>query len=230
MGILREQKGLYWMKPAKSVVTVWCRPLADPGKLNARARHRNIQTQINPQDLPVKVLAERPTALLIQMADLTRGFVLAEEMRPVPTKNYWRQVKRFGPKLVAAKFSRVQMVKILKQWPRTKYVWGGRSGRGLDCSAAVQAAVYRFSDHWLPRNSCDQGRKGRQVSRLAVGDLVLFKSRTKKFYHIGIVVDSCRGQVWHQSRRHNRPAIEDVTSMQKRYRLLDVRRILKFND
>lgn len=230
MGMLREHKELFWVKPTKSVVNVWLRTIADPSALNARATKRNIQTQANSNDLPLKVLRDKGDWLLIQMADLTRGWVERKQVRRVSDKQYWNQVKRFGKKLVSVNISQKNFVSILKKYPHTEYVWGGRSPQGRDCSACVQDVYWRVTEYLLPRNSKDQAQKGQAISRMQIGDIIILRGLDDEVFHIGIVADSCRAQIFHLSRLRKRPVFEALEEMQKRYKIIDVRKLLKFND
>ncbi|HEY0306314.1 MAG TPA: C40 family peptidase [Longimicrobiales bacterium] len=71
----------------------------------------------------------------------------------------------------------------------TKYVWGGTTPRGFDCSGFVQ---YVFREHGieLPRTSRQQVQVGRSVptslSALRAGDLLFFATDGKRIDHIAI--------------------------------------------
>ena len=74
-----------------------------------------------------------------------------------------------------------------RTWRGTPYRMGGVSARGLDCSAFVQNAyreVYQLS---LPRDTRQQGKLGKRVSKaqLLQGDLVFFKTGWRQ-RHVGI--------------------------------------------
>ncbi len=230
MGGLREKREKFWVRPWSSVLDVWQGPVKNASQLNERARHRNIQTQVNESDLPLKVLAEKDGSYLIQMADLTRGFVEAEKVKKIPAKKYWRQVKRFTNDLVAVDTTKSKFLSFLKSYPRVQYKWGGRTRRRMDCSACVQDVFFRTTGYLLPRNSRDQGKKGRPAQALAVGDIILFKSRRDQISHIGIVSDAYTGEVFHLSRLKKVPVFERITKMEKRYKIVDVRRLVKFHD
>lgn len=68
-----------------------------------------------------------------------------------------------------------------------RYVWGGTSRGGFDCSGFVR---YVFSKHnfKLPRTAAEQSRVGKNVSRLKwiPGDLIFFGSRNSRVSHVGI--------------------------------------------
>ncbi|MBN2646539.1 MAG: C40 family peptidase [Thiotrichales bacterium] len=75
------------------------------------------------------------------------------------------------------------------EWERTPYRLGGRSKRGVDCSAFVQIAFHQTFEFDLPRTTAEQMRVGKKVSRsqLQVGDMVFFKTGSRT-YHNGIYI------------------------------------------
>ncbi len=228
--MLREKKELYWARPTKKIVEVWRKPIMNVDKLSERARDRNRQTQINYEDLPVKVLQDRGEMLFVQLADLTRGFVSQEDLCKIFRKKYWSKVKRFSGKLVQTKITEKDFLSKLKKFPKARYVWGGRSEKGMDCSACVQRIFLETAGYLLPRNSRDQSKKGRPVNRLQIGDIALLRGKKDRVYHIGIVSDDCGGILFHLSRLKKKPVFEEISEIEKRYRIVDIRRLIKFND
>ncbi|NLI16159.1 MAG: C40 family peptidase [candidate division Zixibacteria bacterium] len=63
------------------------------------------------------------------------------------------------------------------------YLWGGKSFFGFDCSGFVQV-LFSYYGVKLPRDSKDQGKKGKEIERdnIQPGDLLLFKN------HVAIAI------------------------------------------
>ncbi len=71
----------------------------------------------------------------------------------------------------------------------TRYLWGGTTKRGIDCSGFVQAVMYQALGISLPRTSSEQANVGTdvQISDLKFGDLLFFDTRGKgRVSHVGI--------------------------------------------
>lgn len=72
----------------------------------------------------------------------------------------------------------------------TPYLWGGRSIWGIDCSGFVQQ-VYRYFNHYLPRDAYQQAELGNDIGFLAeaqCGDLAYFDNADGKITHVGIML------------------------------------------
>lgn len=75
-------------------------------------------------------------------------------------------------------------VSVATKFVETPYLWGGRSGFGIDCSGLVQLALM-MAGRKAPRDSDMQASFGNPISRdeLSRGDLVFWKG------HVGIMED-----------------------------------------
>lgn len=85
---------------------------------------------------------------------------------------------------------RQQVVNYAKKYLGVKYVWGGTSPNGFDCSGLVQY-VYRQFGIKLNRVAADQARQGTKVTRaqLKAGDLVFFNTSSgSSIDHVGIYI------------------------------------------
>lgn len=75
-------------------------------------------------------------------------------------------------------------VSVAETFVETPYLWGGRSGFGIDCSGLVQLAMMMIGKQ-APRDSDMQAQFGKAITReeLRRGDLVFWKG------HVGIMQD-----------------------------------------
>ncbi len=85
------------------------------------------------------------------------------------------------------KFSGRDIIKDMKKFIGTPYLWGGMSPYGFDCSGLVQAVYGRF-DIKLARDSKDQRKEGLKVDidDIAAGDLLFFPG------HVAVALDRYR--------------------------------------
>ncbi len=77
----------------------------------------------------------------------------------------------------------------LARWWQTPYVYGGRSKRGVDCSALIENIYYSLG-YDLPRTTKEQKHFGKNVrpNQLLIGDVIFFNNLDRKISHAGIYV------------------------------------------
>ena len=75
-------------------------------------------------------------------------------------------------------------IKILKLFLGCKYLWGGKTFKGIDCSALIQIYFY-YNRKYFPRDSKDQGKfcKKKVNKKLLKGDIIFWKG------HVGICLN-----------------------------------------
>ena len=73
--------------------------------------------------------------------------------------------------------------KIFKLFLNTKYLWGGKTINGIDCSALIQIYFY-YNQVFFPRDSKDQSKfcKKKISKKLLKGDIIFWKG------HVGVCV------------------------------------------
>lgn len=84
---------------------------------------------------------------------------------------------------------RKAVVNYAEKFKDVKYVWGGDSPSGFDCSGFTRYVYAHFGVN-LPHNAAEQYRYGKKVSRgsLQPGDLVFFGKKSDSIYHVGIYI------------------------------------------
>ncbi len=96
-------------------------------------------------------------------------------------KNQW--VKSKNIKKITHKEK--DFVKILKLFLKTKYVWGGKTNKGIDCSALLQIFFY-YNNLFYPRDTKDQIKysKKKISKKLKKGDIIFWEG------HVAICINS----------------------------------------
>ncbi len=77
--------------------------------------------------------------------------------------------------------SEKKFIKIFKLFLKTKYLWGGKSCDGIDCSALIQMYFY-YNNLFFPRDTKDQIKYCKKISKLSYksGNIIFWKG------HVGI--------------------------------------------
>ena len=76
-------------------------------------------------------------------------------------------------------------LKILKLFLKTKYLWGGKTCKGIDCSAILQL-LYYYNNKFYPRDTKDQLRYSKnntKKKKFKKGDIIFWKG------HVAICID-----------------------------------------
>jgi gamma-D-glutamyl-L-lysine dipeptidyl-peptidase len=121
-----------------------------------------------------------PFASRISMIHENKKFIEFE-------KNKW--IKKSDIK----KFNHVEKdyLKVLKMFLKIKYLWGGKTYRGIDCSAILQLFFY-YNNKFYPRDTKDQIKYSTKKNESRVfkkGDIIFWKGHvavcinTKKLIH-----------------------------------------------
>ena len=78
-------------------------------------------------------------------------------------------------------------IRILKLFLGCKYLWGGKTCRGIDCSALIQIYFY-YNRIFFPRDSKDQIKfcKKKKNNKLSKGDIIFWKG------HVGMCLDQSK--------------------------------------
>ena len=77
--------------------------------------------------------------------------------------------------------------KIIKSFLGSKYLWGGKTSNGIDCSALIQIFFY-YNRIFFPRDTKDQIKfcKKKNYKKLSKGDIIFWKG------HVGMCVSNLK--------------------------------------
>lgn len=123
------------------------------------------------------------------------------------------------------RMSGTNLLRTLRSFLGVPYLWGGRSGFGLDCSGLVQL-VYGYFGIFLPRDTKDQVLNGKRVAQKNIkpGDLIFSPGH--------VCISMGRGRIIHASLRAGGVKIESLSPSAGLYRkdiadkITQVRRVL----
>ena len=76
--------------------------------------------------------------------------------------------------------------KILRLFLNTKYVWGGKTYKGIDCSALLQLLFY-YNDSFYPRDTKNQIKYSKRKVKIEIfkkGDIIFWKG------HVAVCINS----------------------------------------
>ena len=76
--------------------------------------------------------------------------------------------------------------KIFKLFLKTKYIWGGKTFKGIDCSALLQMFNY-YNSSYYPRDTKDQIKYSKKIIKKNIfkkGDIIFWKG------HVAMCINS----------------------------------------
>ena len=116
-----------------------------------------------------------PFASRISMIDENKKFIEFE-------KNKWIKKKNIK------KINHIEKdyLKVLKMFLKIKYLWGGKTYRGIDCSAILQLFFY-YNNKFYPRDTKDQIKYSAKKNKSKVfkkGDIIFWKG------HVAVCINA----------------------------------------
>ncbi len=139
------------------------------------------------------------------------------------------QAKKVGKTYQLSNDDKKKLLDYAKFFKGGKYVWGGTTPKGFDCSGYVQY-LYKKSGVNLPRTAWSQSKKGIPVdkSHLQKGDLLFFltdKKRGIPVTHVGIYLG--HGEMIHAASKKKGIIISPITHGHYADTFVSARRVVK---
>ena len=136
--------------------------------------------------------------------------------------------RKAGKTYRISQVDRQKLLEDAKYFKGGRYVWGGTTPEGFDCSGYVQ---YLYKKHHinLPRTAWEQSKKGQQIERdeLQKGDLLFFltdKKRGIPITHVGIYLGN--GKFIHAASKKKGIIISPLTHGSYAETFVSARRII----
>ena len=138
------------------------------------------------------------------------------------------KAKKEGKSYNLSKVDKKQLLEDAKYFKGGKYVWGGTTPQGFDCSGYVQY-LYKKHKVYLPRTALAQSKKGYNVDRqdLKKGDLLFFltdKKRGIPVTHVGIYLGN--GKFIHAASKKKGIIISPIDSGYYADKFVSAKRVL----
>ena len=119
-------------------------------------------------------------------------------IKPISAKPL-TEVKKIPPKIIDTvvvkdklndNLSLMTIYDFMNNWLGVKYVFGGDSKRGIDCSAFVRRLYSSVYNKKLPRTCYYQYKMVKKVTKdsLTIGDLIFFRVSGGSGWHVGIFI------------------------------------------
>jgi cell wall-associated NlpC family hydrolase len=123
------------------------------------------------------------------------------------------EAKKVGKIYQISEIDKQKLLEDAKFFKGGKYVWGGTTPEGFDCSGYVQYLYKKHNIH-LPRTAWQQSKKGQSIAKheLQKGDLLFFltdKKRGIPITHVGIYIGN--GNFIHAASKEKGIIISPIT-------------------
>jgi hypothetical protein len=190
-----------WVDPIVDILDIW----RDPARAGEEMGRQN--QYIRSADGSLRRLGRRDDFVLVQGLDLAVGWAAAGELRdadPRRSRDAWQAVVRAvegaATRPPRGTVASVVVLERARAQLGVPYVWGGRTGKGFDCSGLVQRVIDDTTSVLLPRHTGDQRRVGERVvaGQVRAGDLLFARPREQRVGHVllmtsdSTVLHACR--------------------------------------
>jgi len=92
--------------------------------------------------------------------------------------------------------SRDRIIDVANKYIGTKYVYGGKDGRGFDCSGFVTRVFFENKiDIRGSSSSLSKQGKGKTIQDARMGDLVFFK-KGERVNHVALISEISKNELW----------------------------------
>lgn len=181
----------------------------------------------------LRIVFKKEDQLLVQTSDLTLGWIRRKEVtvkRESMRKEWQKGIFAQSGRLILLSGSRGDLITEAENFLGVKYVLGGRSEEGIDCSALTQLAYKNAFDIILPRHSWNQKNVGEEVKigEALSGDLIFMLNRQLGSKHVGILkISGEEKEIIHASSIERKVVRQDIEEVFKYYEPVEARRIIK---
>jgi cell wall-associated NlpC family hydrolase len=187
-----------------------------------------LSTQIYDAEEWFRVFYKKEDFCLIQLIDFTLGWISEENIHLVQQdkRMKWEVSRAAKNKTLEVSDDRKHQLKSrAEDFLGVPYRWGGTTEKGIDCSGFTQRLYREVLDVYLPKNSRDQRKLGKRVSRsdISFGDLLFLKAKRRNLSHVALYFDD--DTVIHASLHQQKVVKESLKTVLESHRFVGIRRI-----
>lgn len=197
------------------ITTLSCSNLFTISDRNGNVLHTKDIQQTNNACLSQKATEYSLQAIYDELHRAERHARMADAARKRALRivNAQKEAENAGKTYQISDIDKQQLLEDAKYFKGGKYVWGGTSPKGFDCSGYVQY-LYKKHNVNLPRTAWAQSKKGLSIDKdnLQKGDLLFFltdKKRGIPITHVGIYIGN--GEFIHAASKKDGIIISPIT-------------------
>lgn len=192
----------------------------------------------------LRLLSQNENQLLVQQNDLTLGWVNRKDV-VLKKKSLLREWRRgnfaIKGKVIFAKrlhnsigtmepaLELSNTIKEAEKYLGAKYVLGGKSKKGIDCSGLVQVVYKNSLNIILPKHSWDQKEMGEKVKLedVKTGDLIFLIKKENSHKHVGIVEKNKDINLIHASLEKKKVIRQSLEKVFESYDFVEAKRVVE---
>lgn len=212
-GLLCECVAKGFARAKDRTVDVWVKPIQILDNLSMQAKDRNRATQFTKHDPSVEILSEIYDGwVLVRLLDKTIGWVDTLLVERVEQLTHPHEIL-----LTSREF--------IELYLGVKYIRGGTTLEGIDCSGLTQRYYCQVRGITIPRHSTDQWRAGLPVhdNERQEGDLLNLRNRESTTDHVAIYFNN--DKVLHSCLDRGGVVVESLEDILTRYDIIGTTRI-----
>ena len=189
-----------------------------------------LSTQIYRANDVFRILYKKDGYYLIQLIDFTLGWVEQKKVRILDEdkKSVFDVLRPLKNELIQVSDGlKEKLYSLAIEYLDVKYLWGGTTKNGIDCSGFVQRLYRDVFGIVLPKNSKEQRKYGVRIvlPNIQFADIIFLRAKNKNISHVGIFLNQ---GVAHASLNQQKVVLESLNTVLDLYRFVGIRRYIDF--
>jgi cell wall-associated NlpC family hydrolase len=183
-------------KPASKNNQLLYTQAADAGTTKKGPRFLNVKSVEHGKTVTTQTSFNNDNAIIAAAANTTSAKTKENTSPNSNNVNYTALQTKYAEKLSVepSEIKNTALYQSIESWYGTRYVFGGTSHRGVDCSSLMQHLYKSTYSFEIPRTAVTQYRATTRISQdeLKEGDLVFFHTTRAGISHVGFYLGNRR--------------------------------------